>query len=173
MIEKNGCQNIDDYMGLITQEAKIALSKIKTFSSYDFSDLINEGVVVFLELKKHFDPERASFCTALDVCLRNRFYDIVKHSYKSINSVGEDFENIVHQDSCDKVVQVVDLEDKLSKLSALETMYVYLCMEPMESMIEELKKYPLRKRAILRRVLKITEDEENQVRNNIQTIIGG
>jgi hypothetical protein len=164
---------LEDFMGLIVAEAKVAKSKIKTFSTYDLSDLIDEGVVVFLELEKRFDPDRATFCTALTTCLRNRFYDLVKHSYKSIDSVGEDFENIVHQGSSDKVVQVVDLEDKLSRLSALETMYVYLCIEPTESMIEELKQYPLRKRAILRRVLKITEDEENQVRCNIQTIIGG
>lgn len=156
---------LEKYMESIEYEATVALRKIKQPSIYELEDLIQEGLCVFFKLKNNFDSERAMFSTFFITCLKNRFYDVVEKSYRSVDPETE--EKAVP----DNTVDMIYLEEKISKLPYREYCYVDLCINPDEEMVRELQRCPLCKRVILRKVMKLTDVEENEIRNKIKMIL--
>jgi len=85
---------IDDYTKLIQRYAYVALKKVKKPPDYDFEDLVQEGVVVFLSAKKAYASDRGcSFKSFLTMCLRQHFGSLVSQSYKNKKMTDQEFEN--------------------------------------------------------------------------------
>ena len=109
MEQRKGIQ-IKDYLSLIQGHAQVALSKVKKPSCYDFEDLFQEGVFVFINSRNHYKEDSpACFKTYLITCLRNHFCFLVKKTYRSINHLNgfeKNFLETIHGTSSTETIEI-------------------------------------------------------------------
>jgi hypothetical protein len=81
--------SLSDYSGLIGKLAYDFKSQWK-FISFEYSDLFNEGVLIFYQCQESFDPKRGAFSTFLWKCIHSHFMEITRHERnKKIEFTGE------------------------------------------------------------------------------------
>jgi len=74
---------IDDYMGLIKQQALFCWHRMPPSKSCEFEDLLAEGYLVFCELLKTYDPSRGcKFITPLTLYLMHHFGAILSKAHR-------------------------------------------------------------------------------------------
>lgn len=154
---------LETYMKLIEDYARVALRKIRKPSIYSYEDLIQEGSVAFLHAKKYYSSKKgASFKTFLILLLRHHFSNIVKSSYqgdKKSEFNQEELLNITAKLSIDPV-EIVHVSLFLKELTLKELKYIKTML------VLQGEKRSLR-RKIVRKMLSISSDEETVIRNSI------
>ena len=84
---------MDNVAGYIIHNAKKCLRMMKNDPSVDIEDLISEGYVCLDSAQKGWDESKANGCefsTYFHKCLQNHYANIVKASYRSIDTIYAD-----------------------------------------------------------------------------------
>jgi len=155
---------LENYIKLIHEHAWVALKKIKKPTSYEFEDLVNEGVEVFLRARKNFESNQgATFKTVLIRFLRNHFCDIVKRSYvqsKTFTSKEQEKNYRKHLERTqekENPVNQAHIRLLFSELEPIEKDYIKAVVLSMSSPLS-------RKREEVRKLLNLSEEEEMKIR---------
>lgn len=157
---------IEPYIELIKNYARVTLRKVKKSPWFSYDDLLQEGMVAFLQAKKQYSSEKgASFKTFLIMQLRHHLSDIVKASYRNreSNLDQEKFSEIAARSS-ENPIEMVHVSHLLGDLTPEELKYIKTML-----VLRGEKKYLRRK--ITRETLGISQNEENRIRNNIDNKI--
>jgi DNA-directed RNA polymerase specialized sigma24 family protein len=68
---------LEEYTGLIGKIAWEFKSKWSNIS-YEYMDLYNEGILVFIECQKSYNPDRGKFSTFLWKCINQHYVDLIR-----------------------------------------------------------------------------------------------
>lgn len=121
---------LEDYLDLIRKEAWNTMRKLwsNNVCVLDFDDLVNEGVIEYLNVLKKYDKEKAKLSTILTISLRYHYANVVK--FESRRVMGE----FIETEHCNFVdisshVLFQQLDSKLSD-SARVVLRCILELEP-------------------------------------------
>jgi hypothetical protein len=163
-----------DYLKLITLEAKKAFQKIKKPSIYDVNDLVQEGLMEFYKFQSKYNEYCAKFITVFTIVLRNKFCNIIKKSYRSVDMVpvNDVYDNIDDRFE-DNFLKIIDVIGVVDKLNHKEKYYIELCLNPTDEMVLKLKRNynHVGRRGIIRKMLGLSYGDEKKIREKISKVL--
>jgi len=159
---------IDSNLDLIKMKAWMYLHKFKKPSLYEFEDLVNEGVFVFLRARKNYSSEKnCTFRTYLSNAVENHFKNLLDKSYRTVNHVHLNYN---HNDYgvLNQPLEVVSVLSEVMSMNDDERRYLNFILEPPKETIKELaqcsKKEVLSK---IREILELCPLTERKLRSSI------
>ena len=154
---------IEEYYPVIKRHVFVALTKMKKPPDHDFNDLMQEGVQVFLQLKKlgSYDKSRnCSFRSFFIGCLRQHFGNLVRKSYRNLELQSKnEFLGPLRTNSCNPL-DVVTTLSILDNFSPEEQEYIRTIFTFTD------RPFHFR-RKLTREILGITRNREIELRNAI------
>jgi len=153
---------------LIKAYAQVALKKIRKPTNHELNDLINDGIILFIETKeKQYQPNRnCSLRTFFIRILRNHFRDMVVKSYRTRHHFNNDIQKIKYIEYLQNKHKKEDPSKLactsilLSDLSSIEKQYA-------EKMLLSRFTSMNGRRKETRKILQLTIEQEENIRKNI------
>jgi RNA polymerase sigma factor (sigma-70 family) len=160
----NTTKLLEEHTQLIRDYAQIALRKLKKPTISNVDDLIQEGVIAFLNASDDYDKDRgASFKTFLITCLKRHFTDLISRSYRKkevANSVHIDNHVSKNQKTAQNTLDIVQTQFLIESLTEDEIMYV-------SAVISLADKFRRSRRKLARESLGISYEREMELRRSI------
>lgn len=161
-------ETIDTYTDLIKLHAYVALKKVRKPSDYELDDFIQEGIKIFLMVKKDlYDPKKnCSFKTFFTRILRQHFGSMVTQSYKHTKTTydnGIAIENKIWYKAAKlshSALDIISMRYVIQDFTADELEYVKTIL----LFIDKPTKF---RRKFTREALEISYERERELRNSI------
>jgi hypothetical protein len=156
----------------IKAHAAVCYLKLKKPTIYDFQDLFNEGIIVFLSCQDRYNKEIGSFEGFFKFCLKRRLGGIVYKSYRSINQETLDSNDttILHKalPAKENDVSLFMLDDQLTQI---EKEYLKFLLDPrlLFSEVFKINLTTLRKR--IREELNIKSSHGRSIEMKIRSLL--
>lgn len=163
---------IQGILPLIQKEAWTCYRKIKQPTSYTIEDLIQEGVIAYLQKYNDYNSNRNNkFVPYILMCIRSHFAAIVQKSYRTIDKINSDISSISVA-AKNSFNDAIDIVENTQKLTTIERKYLLLMFSPPVTMQNKLKniKNSRKKRIYIRELLNLSNEKERKIRANIFTI---
>ena len=152
---------------LIKAHAYVALRKLRKPTNLEHADLVNEGIILCIEAKDLYNPNRgSSFKTFFTLLLRNMYRDMVKNSYRSsahFNNKTEKDDYIRHlqnQNTQENILNTASINILLKSLSPKEKEYTEKMLLSQSTSINCRRKQA-------KQDLNLSTKQEKSIRNSI------
>jgi len=155
------------FIKLIKTYAQVALKKIRKPTNHELNDLINDGIILFINTKEKYQSNKnCSLKTFFINILRNHFRDMIVKSYQT----SRHFNNDIQKENYYKY-----LENKYKKADPSKLAYTNILLS---SLSPDEKQYTEKmllshstsmngRREETRKSLQLTVDQEESIRKNI------